>query len=302
MRRRVILGGGLLSCALGLVGYGVNPLAAVGLTSPGDDEALTSPMARPIGAVSPRPANPDKRASGFTKGNPGFTKGNPLWAIPLSSLSATRERPLFSPSRRPPRVMAAAPPPQAPPPQPAAPAQPPLTLVGTAIGGGQSIGIFLDQSTNAVVRLRMGEGVTGWTVHSIGGRDVVLEQDHRDVTLSLPTNDGAKNMTASVAPPAASVPTAAPAPARTAPMPVAAARPPTPALSPAAMHSPASSTQTAEQKPAVTSPGMWLDGDGQIIKAPARATYADGKMPTATWVDGDGRSIAPPPPTLVGQH
>src|SRR5262249_29523717 len=28
--------------------------------------------------------------------------GNPLWATPVGQLSATRERPLFSPSRRPP--------------------------------------------------------------------------------------------------------------------------------------------------------------------------------------------------------
>jgi hypothetical protein len=30
--------------------------------------------------------------------------GNPLWSIPLKELSATRERPIFSPSRRPPRL------------------------------------------------------------------------------------------------------------------------------------------------------------------------------------------------------
>src|SRR5438045_3679915 len=28
--------------------------------------------------------------------------GNPLWTIPLASLTATRERPIFTPSRRPP--------------------------------------------------------------------------------------------------------------------------------------------------------------------------------------------------------
>src|SRR5690348_5378824 len=29
--------------------------------------------------------------------------GNPLWSIPLSALAATRERPIFSASRRPPQ-------------------------------------------------------------------------------------------------------------------------------------------------------------------------------------------------------
>src|SRR5215472_1432828 len=37
---------------------------------------------------------------------------NPLWAIPLATLTTTRDRPIFSPSRRPPPpAVAAAPPP-----------------------------------------------------------------------------------------------------------------------------------------------------------------------------------------------
>jgi hypothetical protein len=45
---------------------------------------------------------------------PTPSTGNPLWAIPLSLLTATRDRPLFSVSRRPPVVAAptVAPPPQ----------------------------------------------------------------------------------------------------------------------------------------------------------------------------------------------
>ena len=65
---------------------------------------------------------------------PADPTGNPLWAIPLSSLTATRERPLFLPSRRAPAPAVAgtpvvvAPPP--PPPPAAEPEQPPLMLVG----------------------------------------------------------------------------------------------------------------------------------------------------------------------------
>src|SRR5438552_8262323 len=58
--------------------------------------------------------------------------GNPLWAIPLSALTATRERPLFLPSRRAPApAVAGTPVVAAPPPPPPAPVdeQPPLTLV-----------------------------------------------------------------------------------------------------------------------------------------------------------------------------
>src|SRR5262245_1587560 len=65
---------------------------------------------------------------------------NPLWAVTLTSLSVTRERPIFSPSRRPPQPPAiAAPPPAKPPPPPppakaAEPERPSLTLVGTIAG------------------------------------------------------------------------------------------------------------------------------------------------------------------------
>src|SRR5580693_1150799 len=60
---------------------------------------------------------------------------NPLWAIPLSALAATRTRPLFTPSRRPPAPVVAnvprpAPRPAPAPPPPPVPEHPNLTLVG----------------------------------------------------------------------------------------------------------------------------------------------------------------------------
>src|SRR5438552_3274555 len=77
--------------------------------------------------------------------------GNPLWAIPLTALSTTRERPIFSPSRRPPEppaVVAAYVPPAKPEPAPPAePNHPLLTLVGTIVGPLEGIGVFLDQVT-----------------------------------------------------------------------------------------------------------------------------------------------------------
>src|SRR3984893_12154621 len=89
--------------------------------------------------------------------------GNPLWGIPISALDATRERPIFSASRRPPmllvvaqRVAAALPPPK-----PAGPEQPLLTLVGTAIGAPINVAVVLDRTTKTLVRLRVGEAVSG---------------------------------------------------------------------------------------------------------------------------------------------
>ncbi len=64
---------------------------------------------------------------------------NPLWGIPLTSLSGTRDRPIFSSSRRPPppAVAPAAVPNVAAVPKPKDPERPLLSLVGTIAGGDE---------------------------------------------------------------------------------------------------------------------------------------------------------------------
>jgi hypothetical protein len=112
---------------------------------------------------------------------------NPLWEIPLSSLSTTRERPIFSPSRRPPPpIVAAAAPAPIPPPKPARAERPQLSLVGTVDGGDESFGIFVDQTTKAAFRLRIGEDYRGWKLRGVHGREVTLERDQQTTTLMLP--------------------------------------------------------------------------------------------------------------------
>lgn len=118
---------------------------------------------------------------------PDQERGNPLWAVPLESLSATRDRPLFTPSRRPPDApvaMAPPPPPAAPP--PAAPARPQLVLMGTVVSTAGSLGIFTDPASGQVLRLRVGEAHGGWTLRSVGARDVVMHAGADNVTLALP--------------------------------------------------------------------------------------------------------------------
>jgi len=99
-------------------------------------------------------------------------RGNPLWAIPLTALNVTRERPIFLPSRRAPApaIAAAAPPPPTPlpPPPPAEPERPHLALVG-AVVGDVAIAIFVDQATRGMVRLRTGEDYSGWILRSVKG-------------------------------------------------------------------------------------------------------------------------------------
>ena len=128
----------------------------------------------------------------MTPENPGLgqppLEGNPLSRIPLSSLSATRERPLFSASRRPP-----APAPSPSPPAsvaksspPAESERPPLTLQGTAIGKPRDIALVLDEATKGSVRLHVGEAAEGWRLRSVDRRAVTLEKDSRTVVLSFP--------------------------------------------------------------------------------------------------------------------
>ena len=115
-------------------------------------------------------------------------RGNPLWAIPLSSLSATRERPIFLPSRRPPApvVIASPPPPMRSLPPPSQPERPALALVGTLIGEDRGIAILLDQTTRNFLRLHTGEDHLGWTLRSVHGREAVLQKQLETIHLLLP--------------------------------------------------------------------------------------------------------------------
>jgi general secretion pathway protein N len=115
-------------------------------------------------------------------------EGNPIRAIPLADMSITRDRPLFSPSRRPP-------PPPAPPPVYAVasvskpvktePDRPSLMLVGTIVGGNEAIAVFLDRTTRNVVRLHPSESHEGWVLRSIQGREATLEKGRNSAVLAL---------------------------------------------------------------------------------------------------------------------
>jgi hypothetical protein len=115
--------------------------------------------------------------------------GNPLWTIPLKQLALTRERPIFSPSRRPPPPAVVAPvyaAPVARPQKPKEPERPQVSLVGTVAGGSEGIGVFLEMATRNIVRLRVGEDHEGWVLRSIKGRAVTLEKNSETALLELP--------------------------------------------------------------------------------------------------------------------
>jgi hypothetical protein len=113
-------------------------------------------------------------------------RGNPLWAISIADLSATRERPLFSTSRRP-KPVATAPAAFAPPvAAPAEPERPLITLVGTVLRGTENVAIFADPTGQTAIRLHVGGENAGWVVRSVGLRAAVLERNNEQVTLTLP--------------------------------------------------------------------------------------------------------------------
>lgn len=182
----------VISLALLLVVSGI-PAATSAL--PADMSDIEAPFASrfldspPASAPAPVAVKPQQAPVATPERTPS---ANPLWAIPLATLSNTRERPIFSPSRRPPPPPVVfvpevkAPPP--PPPKPRLAERPQLSLVGTVASGEQSFGIFLD-AARAALRLKVGEDFQGWKLQSVQGRDVTFERDRQITILSLPQPD-----------------------------------------------------------------------------------------------------------------
>lgn len=170
----------LLSTATSLFAVSAIALSAFAAISANDvpDDATSRPSIDvELHPTKPTPTKPERT-----------TFGNPLWGIALGSLSVTRERPIFSASRRGPAVAVSVPrsEPVKPIVRPPEPEHLNLTLVGTVVSEAESIGVFLDQSTHIFIRLRAGEEHSGWIVRSIKARKASLEKNSRTETLSLP--------------------------------------------------------------------------------------------------------------------
>jgi hypothetical protein len=161
--------------------------AAVAATPPGSRETLDGPPNMPVIELRPDLASPPVKRAPATQ--PSVPSGNPLWSIPLSALTPTRERPVFSPSRRPPppavvNVPFVAPPRVAAPPPP----RPNMVLVGTITGDDDAtaMAVFVDQGTKTVVRLRAGDAHLGWTLESVHGRAAIMQNGPRHETYDIP--------------------------------------------------------------------------------------------------------------------
>jgi hypothetical protein len=195
MMRPFTIAVAVLGMSMGLSIFG----AARSATAPGDaldagiaDESrLAAPSAGASAPAEPvttvrvvAPAAPPARA----------LSANPLWAIPLTQLSGTRDRPIFSPSRRPAPVVADTEPVVAnPPPRKKEIQPPPLSLVGTIASDDESFGIFIDQSTKTALRLKVGEDYQGWKLLKIRGREVTMQKDQQAAVLTLPQPGGGQS-------------------------------------------------------------------------------------------------------------
>jgi hypothetical protein len=139
------------------------------------------------------------RADGVVPVQSGATKhDNPLAAHALKEFTATRDRPLFTPGRRPPALPTSlrdvAPP--APPPN--------LTLFGILVGTDGPSAIVRGAPSEKVVHVRVGDQVDGWKIAQIGERQIVLSRDDRSVIFKMfTTSHVVEEHTADASPPAA---------------------------------------------------------------------------------------------------
>jgi len=114
------------------------------------------------------------------------TLSNPLAAQSIERLSAIVDRPLFSPSRRPPTPPVS----QNPEPPPAPPTPPPsLVLSGVVMDGQGAYVVVLVGAERRILRAQVGDEINGWRVSQIEGRKLVLSLGDRFATFTLFNRD-----------------------------------------------------------------------------------------------------------------
>ena len=123
-------------------------------------------------------------AHGDEAKGPGGASGaalqNPLAIHSLAELTATRERPLFSPTRRPPPPLAVA---DA---EPAPPAPPPdVQFSGVVMDTKGALAIIRPDASGPAKSVRVGDIVSGWKVGQIERRQLTLLLDGRSATFTL---------------------------------------------------------------------------------------------------------------------
>lgn len=104
----------------------------------------------------------------------------------LDRYRATRERPLFSPTRRAPSAPETAVNTEAPVHEVAKPAAPNLSVSGIILGLQTRIAIVRRGGDPTATHVTVGSSIDGWTVSAIGARDVTLQRDQDTISIGLP--------------------------------------------------------------------------------------------------------------------
>lgn len=165
--------------ALGLAGG----MAAAIAQQPSGNPPIADPTIGDAAKAQPTaedgtPASPEPASGGTI--NP-----NPLSSLTLDGLAATRELPLFTPSRSPPPVVVE---PVADEPVVAAPAQsepvveeppPAVQLIGIILTNSKQTAILRNSSTDEVLRLSPGEEVENWALTIVDARSIELRRGDR---------------------------------------------------------------------------------------------------------------------------
>lgn len=107
----------------------------------------------------------------------------------LESLKATRNRPLFSPTRRPPPARISPITPASPGPRP----PPQVDLTGVILGPGERAAIVVVPGGSAPRAVHLGAAIDGWRVTAIAARSIVLSHAGRSVEIRLPARASETN-------------------------------------------------------------------------------------------------------------
>lgn len=127
----------------------------------------------PAAASAQQPAATDKPSAAPAAGPTGD-----LSAVPLDHFRAIVERPLFSPTRRPPPSAAAEP--------DAGPRQ--FQLKGVVVSAREQHALIVSQSTGKSYRVRTGDVVEGWRVERITAQSAAFTKDGVETLVRLVPN------------------------------------------------------------------------------------------------------------------
>jgi hypothetical protein len=123
---------------------------------------------RGLDGQAPASATPERVSGGETV--------NPLASLDKESLRDMTERPMFTPSRRPPSapVTPAIEPAFTPPPAP--PPTPDFTLLGIIRDGDRAIALLRSRSDGRNLRVEGGDMIGGWEIAAVGAASVRLKR------------------------------------------------------------------------------------------------------------------------------